>query len=320
MRRMAQPKLDATVADDPAVKRFLEYLLAERNASENTAEGYLKDIEQLSHSVWGADAKPPFRWRSVGEKEAHSFLINLAKSGSSPSSRRRKLAAVRSFYRFLQGDDEEIKNPFSSLRGPRVPASLPRTLSPSDIARFLNQPLLDMKDGLLQEERALRDNALFESLYSTGCRISEMVGANWADADLARGAMIVTGKGSKDRLVILGSRALEALKVLKENMSSRDASAVLPDKPIFVSMRGKRLSAREVQRVMKKYLAESSLPTDLTPHKLRHSFATHLLDAGADLRSVQEMLGHASLSTTQIYTHVSVERLKDAVAAAHPRA
>jgi integrase/recombinase XerC len=132
--------------------------------------------------------------------------------------------------------------------------------------------------------------------------------------------MIVTGKGSKDRLVILGSRALEALKVLRENMSSRDASAVLPDKPIFVSMRGKRLSAREVQRVMKKYLAESSLPTDLTPHKLRHSFATHLLDAGADLRSVQEMLGHASLSTTQIYTHVSVERLKDAVAAAHPRA
>ena len=311
--------LETPIASDPSVRRFVENLLAERNASENTVLGYLRDIAQLSASVWGESAEPPFRWDEVGESEAHAFLLNLAKSGASPSSRRRKLAAVRSFYRFLQMDDEERRNPFQSLRGPRVAAKLPRTLSPSDIARFLEQPLADMKDGLLKKETALRDHALFEALYSTGCRISEMIGADWSDADLSRGAMIVTGKGSKDRLVILGSRALEALKALKENMALCSESYVLPDKPIFISVRGKRLSAREVQRVMKKYLAEASLPQDITPHKLRHSFATHLLDAGADLRSVQEMLGHASLSTTQIYTHVSVERLKDAVAAAHPR-
>jgi integrase/recombinase XerC len=147
-----------------------------------------------------------------------------------------------------------------------------------------------------------------------------MTGVDWGDVDLVRGSMIVTGKGSKDRLVILGSRALEALKAHQANVSLRNASNVSSDSPVFTSIRGKRISPREVQRMMKKYLAESFLPLDITPHKLRHSFATHLLDAGADLRSVQEMLGHSSLSTTQIYTHVSVERLKDAVSSAHPRA
>lgn len=320
VRRMAAPAPDIPVAADPSAMRFSEYLLAERNASPNTVDGYMRDISQLAASVWGADAEPPFDWKGIGEKDAHAFLHSLARGGAAGSSRRRKLAAVRSFFRFLQSLDPGAANPFSSLRGPRTAKKLPRTLSPADIDRFLEQPLSDMKDGFLPEPTALRDKAFFEALYSTGCRISEMTGADWGDVDLARGAMIVTGKGSKDRLVILGSRALDAVKALHANMSLRNASLVSPDSPVFTSIRGRRLSPREVQRMMKKYLAEASLPLDITPHKLRHSFATHLLDAGADLRSVQEMLGHASLSTTQIYTHVSVERLKDAVAAAHPRA
>lgn len=317
---MAEIAPKISVATDPAVARFSQSLLAERNASANTVDGYLRDISQLAISVWGAQAEPPFPWKEVGEKEAHAFMRELAHSGAAPTSRRRKLAAVRSFFRFLQGDDAQVENPFSSLRGPRTAKKLPRTLSPADIDRFLKQPLSDLADGVLPENIALRDRAFFEALYSTGCRISEMTGVDWGDVDLVRGAMIVTGKGSKDRLVILGSRALEALKAHQANVSLRNASNVSSDSPVFTSIRGKRISPREVQRMMKKYLAESFLPLDITPHKLRHSFATHLLDAGADLRSVQEMLGHSSLSTTQIYTHVSVERLKDAVSSAHPRA
>ena len=187
------------------------------------------------------------------------------------------------------------------------------------MARFLEQPAKDRAAGIVGEETALRDAALFEALYSTGCRIGEMTGADWGDADLERGTMVVTGKGAKDRLVILGGPARQALGRLRDALAVRGAELVARDAPIFLSARGARLSPREAQRTMKRYLAEAGLPTDLTPHKLRHSFATHLLDGGADLRSVQEMLGHASLSTTQIYTHVSVERLKDAVAAAHPR-
>lgn len=317
---MAGPAPNKEISSDPLVKRFTEYLLAERNASENTLSGYTVDLGQLATSAWGEGASPPFSWGALDERSAHAYLGALSRGGSSPSSIRRKLSAARAFFRYLRSLELVPSNPFSSLRGPRLSSRLPRTISPEDIDRFLDRPLADLKDGLLKEDAALRDKALFESLYSTGCRIGEMTGVDWGDVDVSRGTMIVTGKGSKDRLVILGSRAVAALKALYAASSLRNARYVSSAAPVFTSSRGKRLSPREVQRMMKKYLAESSLPLDLTPHKFRHSFATHLLDAGADLRSVQEMLGHASLSTTQIYTHVSVERLKDAVAAAHPRA
>ena len=193
-------------------------------------------------------------------------------------------------------------------------------LSVEDVKRFLARPQKDGADGLISDYAASRDTAIFEFLYSTGCRISEAIGVKWGEIDFAKGTVIVTGKGSKDRLVILGRPALAALEDLRGKSAAADPEQAAADAPVFVSDRFQPLSARFVERRMKRYLAEADLPTDLTPHKLRHSFATHLLDAGADLRSVQEMLGHASLSTTQIYTHVSVERLKDAYAKAHPRA
>ena len=178
----------------------------------------------------------------------------------------------------------------------------------------------DYEAGLIGEYSCARDAALFEVLYSTGCRISEVVSIAWEIVDFSRGCMIVTGKGSKDRLVIVGSRALAALEELRSVAERRFSRPVLPSEPVFLSDRQQPVSPRFVERRMKRYLAEAGLPTDLSPHKLRHSFATHLLDAGADLRSVQEMLGHASISTTQIYTHVSVERLKDIYVSSHPRA
>lgn len=306
--------------DDPQVMRFGHYLMAERNVSENTREGYLIDLGQAVSAKWGEETKPPFDWVLYTESDARRFLMTLASDGATATTVRRKLAAVRSFFRFLLRSDVVLDNPFSTLKGPRKPKSLPKVLSAEDVRRFLAQPERDYKAGICGEYQYLRDAAIFEALYSTGCRISEMIAVKWGEIDFARGTIIVTGKGSKDRLVILGEPALAALRRLRQKIERKSARLAGDAADVFLSDRLQKISRRFVERRMKRYLAGAGLPTDLSPHKLRHSFATHLLDGGADLRSVQEMLGHASLSTTQIYTHVSVERLKDEYAKFHPRA
>lgn len=305
---------------DPLVRRFEEHLAGERNASDHTREGYLADIAQFAAVTWGAGAEPPFAWARVDEAAARRFLAVLAKDGVAGTTIRRKIAAVRTFYRFLQREREAIDNPFSMLRGPRKTKPLPKVLSVEEVRRFLERPAKDMAEGTLGKYAALRDAAIFEFLYSTGCRISEATAVKWGELDFSHGTVIVTGKGAKDRLVILGAPALAALNSLRAEVSDIRPDLAVDDADVFLSDTLRRISPRFVERRMKRYLAEAGLPPDLSPHKLRHSFATHLLDAGADLRSVQEMLGHASLSTTQIYTHVSVERLKDEYMKAHPRA
>ena len=307
-------------AEDPRIRRFAAYLAAERGASPHTSEGYAADLGQLVASKWGENAEPPFDWASLSEQDARRFVISFASEGAAAATVRRKLASARAFFRHLQREGVVRDNPFSLLHGPRMEKRLPKTLSVADIDRFLARPRADYEAGLIGEYSCARDAALFEVLYSTGCRISEVVSITWEIVDFSRGCMIVTGKGSKDRLVIVGSRALAALEELRSVAERRFSRPVLPSEPVFLSDRLEPVSPRFVERRMKRYLAEAGLPTDLSPHKLRHSFATHLLDAGADLRSVQEMLGHASISTTQIYTHVSVERLKDIYASSHPRA
>ena len=306
--------------DDPLLARFMSGLSAERNVSDNTLSSYSIDLSQLVSSKWGLDASPPYAWTELTEMDARRFLASFVKDGAASATVRRKLAASRTFFRFLMREGVVGENPFALLRGVRKAKTLPKTLSAPDIDRFMSQPGKDFESGTLSEFSFARDVAVFEVLYSTGCRVSEVASAKWKDADLARGAMIVTGKGSKERLVILGSRAIAALERYRSLVEDRDPSLVNPDASIFLSDRRLPLTPRFIERRMKRYLAEAELPADITPHKLRHSFATHLLDAGADLRSVQEMLGHASLSTTQIYTHVSVERLKSAYMKAHPRA
>ena len=309
-----------TASADPAVKSFEAYLLAERNASENTRDGYLIDIAQLAAAKWGAEAEAPFDWSSYGEADARAYLVAFAKDGAASTTTRRKLAAARTFFRFLMREKIVKDNPFSLLRGPKRAVRVPKVLSVSDVKRFLDQPRIEFESGLCNEYVYRRDHAIFEALYSTGCRISEMLALRWRDIDFAHGSAIVTGKGSKSRLVIFGRPAIAALSALRK---AADAEGIVfsdDAAPVFYSDSMHRISARFVERRMKRYLAGAELPLDLTPHKLRHSFATHLLDAGADLRSVQEMLGHASLSTTQIYTHVSIERLKDTCATCHPRA
>lgn len=306
---------------DPLVQQFESYLSAERNASPHTVENYLRDVAQFGVALRGnSDAGGYSNWLAATDSEARRFLASLTANGASPTTVRRKLAANRTFYRFLQREGVVKDNPFALLKGPRKAKTLPKTLSVGDLDAFLSRPLKDFHDKLIGRYAALRDAAIFETLYSTGCRISEILALTWREIGWDDGTVIVTGKGRKDRLVILGEKAVDALKKLRSCVNSERPDRGGPDADVFLSDRFEKLSARFVERRMKRYLAEADLPTDLSPHKLRHSFATHLLDAGADLRSVQEMLGHSSLSTTQIYTHVSIEHLKDQYAKAHPRA
>lgn len=313
-------QINSSAALDPDIIRFDSYLSGERNASRHTRAGYLADLSQFVAFKWGEEKKPPYDWSQVDENDARGYLLAVSGAAAKASTLRRKLAAVRTFFNFLKRErDDDAPNPFTMLRGPRKTRSLPKVLSVQEMKLFLACPAKLRRSGRLGRRDYLRDRAVFELLYSTGCRISEAVGLRWGDVDLDRGTAIVTGKGNKDRLVILGKPALAALIELRSDLMAESAVFASGGAAIFRSARGKVLSPRVIERRMKVYLAESGLSADVTPHKLRHSFATHMLDAGADLRGVQEMLGHTSLSTTQIYTHVSVERLKDVIAGAHPR-
>jgi integrase/recombinase XerC len=313
-------QINSSAALDPDIIRFDSYLSGERNASRHTRAGYLADLSQFVAFKWGEEKKPPYDWSQVDENDARGYLLAISGAAAKASTLRRKLAAVRTFFNFLKRErDDDAPNPFTMLRGPRKTRSLPKELSVQEMKLFLACPAKLRRSGRLGRRDYLRDRAVFELLYSTGCRISEAVGLRWGDVDLDRGTAIVTGKGNKDRLVILGKPALAALIELRSDLMAESAVFAAGGAAIFRSARGKVLSPRVIERRMKVYLAESGLSADVTPHKLRHSFATHMLDAGADLRGVQEMLGHTSLSTTQIYTHVSVERLKDVIAGAHPR-
>ena len=286
------------------------------------------DLAQFAAFRWGADASAPFDWASVTPDDARRFLMAFAREEACATTTRRKLASMRSFFRFLVREELAGANPFSGLRGPKLPKPLPKVLSAEEVKRFLAAPgeelarrMKEHHEITPQEAYAYaRDTALFETLYSTGCRISEAVSLAWGQINFETGGVIVTGKGSKQRLCLLGKPARKALRTLRSAAAELFADGGAPATNVFLNERGTVFRPREAQRRMKKWLAAADLPADLSPHKLRHSFATHLLDAGADLRSVQEMLGHSSLATTQIYTHVSVEHLKDEYMKAHPRA
>lgn len=250
----------------------------------------------------------------------------ISGEGARASTVRRKLSSLRAFYTHLVREGIVAANPFAGIRGPKMPKPLPKVLSEEEAARFLRGPLEELEElrrrVVLQpaaEYALLRDSALFETLYSTGCRIAEVTPLVWRQIGFENGSVVVTGKGRKQRLCILGRPSLVALERLRD-AADRVFDAGGPDCRVFLSAHGRAFTPREAERRMKRWLARAGLPADLTPHKLRHSFATHLLDGGADLRSVQEMLGHASLATTQIYTHVSIGRLRDVYRHAHPRA
>ena len=312
---------------DPCVEHFVQYLQGEKNASEHTVVNYLMDIRQFVELTWGDEAKPPYRWKEADRFAARKFVVFFQKLEMEPTTTGRKLSALRSFYKFLVREEYVPDNPFVGLPLPKKGHYLPTVLSVNEVTQLLEAPhqmaAAKKPTSIFQEYMPVRDTAILEVLYSTGMRIGELVGMAERQIDILSGIVSVLGKGKKERLCPLGRPAeialQNALSMRSEVWNSLGQKGD-PRNVIFLNKNGGAISARSVERMMKKVVAYCGLKPSISPHALRHSFATHLLDCGADLRSVQELLGHASLSTTQIYTHVSIEKLKRVYEEAHPRA
>jgi len=306
-------------------ERFQVYLATERNASEHTVEAYLSDIADFAERIRGDSEFDD--WADVDRDQARSFVMSLHENGESKRSIQRKLSALRTFFRFLIREEAVTANPFARLPAIKADYPLPEIMNIGEVERLIAAVDAYWRTAVEQDRSrpqdaafsSARDAALVELIYSGGLRISEAMGANYGDVDWGRHILLVRGKGKKERLAPIGAPALAALRrylpLRRDAGGARDNAS-----PLFINRFGERLTPRSFQRNLKFYLLTAGLPPDLTPHKLRHSFATHLLDAGADLRSVQELLGHKNLSTTQIYTHISTERMKVVYKKSHPHA
>lgn len=309
---------------DPWMKRFLLYMQNERNHSEHTVSGYMSDIGQFVNFLWGNNRLPPYPWKEVDRYMARRYIAACRQAGMDAATAGRKISALRGFFRFLEREEYLKINSFAGLRAPKRSRNLPEVLSIEEVGRLIEAPLKQLSAAAkppvaIDEYAGLRDSALIEVLYSSGARVGEVVQLSERDVDMVGGCIKVLGKGKKERLCPLGA---PAVKILRRciNLSQMLWPGGKAPRPVFRNRKGGRITSRSVERLLKYWLNCAGLDTGLSPHSLRHSFATHLLDAGADLRSVQELLGHASLSTTQIYTHVSVERLRKVYENAHPRA
>jgi integrase/recombinase XerC len=294
------------------IARFLQHMHVERAASPHTLKGYREDLETFLQYFREADDSCPDP-AELTAVELRGYLAALHEAGYAKTSIARKLASLRSFYRFGQREAWIDHNPAKALRNPRKTRKLPHFLTTTEVGKLLAAPPSDQPPGL-------RDRAILETLYSAGLRVSELVGLCDGDLDFEQGIMRVRGKGRKERIAPLGSYATRALgrwlKVRK--LSAKEPTG--REAPVFINRFGSRLTARSVGRMLEKHLQHAGLDDRTSPHTLRHSFATHLLDRGADIRSVQELLGHKSLETTQIYTHLSTSNLRAAYEKAHPRA
>jgi len=296
-----------------AIARFLQYLCVERNASDLTVKSYREDLTALADYLTEARSGRSPKPDEITVLELRGYLAALHEAGYAQSTIARRLASLRSFFRFGQREEWVQNNPAKPLRNPRKPRSLPHVLSSADVGRLLQAPPAD-------EPLGLRDRAILETMYSAGLRVSEVVGLDRGDLDFEAGVLRVRGKGRKERLAPIGSFAVRALRRWFRVCTPSPREPTGPDAPVFVNRFGRRLTTRSVARMLDKYLRQAGLDRRTTPHSLRHSFATHLLDRGADIRSVQELLGHKSLVTTQIYTHVSTAALRATYDRAHPRA
>ncbi len=296
---------------DAQATEFLAYLRAERDASPLTIRNYGADI--TAFRTWLEEkTKQPCDWTRIDQFHLRGYLVHLTERHFDRATIHLKMSALRSFYKWLVRIQRVKQNPLIGLTLPKKSRKLPKFLTIHQIESLLNAPLADKDPKNVLA--VWRDKAILETLYSAGLRIHELVQLNDDNVDLLGEIIRVRGKGKKERLSPLGGPAAETLQKYLE-LRGRSARG-----PLFVNRFGGRMTARSVQRMLKKYLLAVGLDPSLTPHKLRHSFATHMLDAGADLRSVQELLGHANLPSTQIYTHITPERLKKVYEKAHPRA
>lgn len=288
---------------------FLRHLEVEKNSSPKTLIAYRRALERVRRELKGF----PSDWRDATAEHFREHLFQRMKSGAARASVRAEFAALRSFYRFLRLRQLMESSPLRDVQLPKLQRKLPVVLNASHIDALLAAPAQAPREKQAPAWMAARDTAILELFYSSGLRISELTALDVADLDPYSETVRVLGKGRKERIVPVGGPALKAISHYRHQAGVQSG-------PLFLNKSRRRLQNSSVWDAVKKYLALAGIPIPASPHKLRHSFATHLLDAGADLRSVQELLGHASLSTTQIYTHVTTERMKRVYNEAHPRA
>lgn len=314
MADASQSALHAGSSLEEGIARFLDYLDKERNCAEYTLSSYRCDLQQFARFLYPRVDNLQLSLRVVQREQVQAFVADLEEKGLKASTVARKLAALRSLFRYLCREGALVTNPAGAVASPLVERALPRHLPVEQVAEAMEAPATERFSGM-------RDRAILEMLYGGGIRLGELVGLNLSSLDLAEGTIKVIGKGRKERIAPIGAKAQEALKaylqrraeiLLECDMSQVEAGA------LFLNGRGKRLSRRTVQRIVERHLRAVSEDDSLSPHRLRHSFAVHLLDAGADLVAVKELLGHATLAATQSYTEVSLEHLQAIYAEAHP--
>ena len=303
------------------IHRYLEHLQEERNASPETVRAYEGDLLRflgfLAQDFLGV-APETIRPRDVDALAVRSFLAAMTREGLAKSSQGRALSAVRSLFRFACREGTLAANPAQGVRTPKVPKTLPRHLRPGEVENLLEAPAVQGDEPLAQ-----RDRAILELLYAAGLRVSELVGLDWRDIDLSARVLRVMGKGRKERMVPFGRPAGDALRVWLqawEGVRAQGGPFDEDEDPVFLNRAGGRLTDRSVRRVIDRWVESAAVARGVHPHTLRHTFATHLLENGADLRTIQELLGHSSLATTQKYTHLDVERLLSVYRVSHPRA
>lgn len=303
---------------DPQVEAFLKHLADGRQLSKHTTAAYRRDLEAFTHWVAQQFDTEAWDWTRVDRRVLRGYLGQLTREGFARRSIARKLSAIRSFFRFLHREEVIELNPGRALRSPKLDRTLPQWLTRAEADKVFAIAENRAAEGGF---RGARDLAILETFYATGMRLSELHGLNFDDLDLIADQAKVRGKGRKERIVPLGTAAVRALRRYELRRSEVAPLATGDDrKAVFLSAQGRRLSTRQIQNIIRTLLKQISEETGYSPHALRHTFATHLLDAGADLLTVKELLGHASLSTTRIYTHTSKEHLRKVYDQAFPRA
>ena len=302
---------------DELIERYIHYLQYERNASPHTVRNYRSDLLQFRDFLAQGQPDAKVSLKSIDALRIRGFLAFLFEQERKKTSIARKLAAVRAFFKFLSRERELAENPAATVSTPKVPHTLPRIMTEEEMNNFLNRVGQAAQSG---DPGLMRDRAILELLYASGLRVSELTGLDLRNVNFGDGIVLVRGKGDKERIVPFGSKARAAItaylpvreKVLQENKTRETA--------LFLNARGGRLTPRSVDRLLKKHIRQFGPNVKVSPHSLRHAFASHLLAEGADLRAIQEMLGHKSLATTQKYTQVSIKQLMDVYDKTHPKA
>ncbi len=298
-----------------AIKDFLNYLTAEKGYSNNTLEAYGNDLNQLASFAEEEATKRSMipSWETFGRQGMLSYLLSLKERGYVDTTQARKVAAAKSFFEFMVAEGDIKDNPTDNLASPRVGKSLPKPITISEVHRLLEQP------AKLSTPEAKRDETMLQLLYASGMRVSELVSLNLDDMDMKGGFVRCFGKGHKERMIPIHEQACSTLKEYIEQarprLNHREGETAL-----FLNRRGERLTRQGFWQILKGHAKNAGLTTEVTPHTLRHSFATHMLSGGADLRSLQELLGHANISTTQVYTHLTSEHVRRTYEKSHPRA